>query len=258
LATRVDAPSAESEKTHKIADGCYWDRHPDKWLRLAASDPADPLPRLLTIYVCNNCKADISAGLKDFTGRLVLPNCSSDWPSTPVRAGRSVYRTCEVGTSRGALTDYVPYATMGGGTSVVSLDPEIVLDRDGTAAWKLFDLEELGLVRGSRVVFMGRVKEEYVEATRLQGAVVGLVSAEAPDAFILVAAGREDVEFARASLAEYFRMAGRTPRIWFIDQRGRERSRGPLLEGLFAPVTQGPERALSTGYAATELRPVPE
>jgi len=258
LATRTTLPPGESEATHRIAEACFWDSHPDKSFRASFSDPDDPLPRYLTIYICNNCQKPITVGLRDFTNPGVLPSCSADWPTTTVQPGTSAFQTCVTGPQEGEQTDYVPYAVNAQGQHV-GLDPEIILEDNGRRSGELFDLRELGLSVGQRVAVVGRARTGYVAALREQGLVVGLPVSGAPDIFILIAPTREDVQFVRTGLGDYFTRTttgGSRPVIWLIDRPDRSAERAARLQGLFTPVVGREPRTLRRGYVAIELTPV--
>ncbi len=259
LATRTTPPFPGSESTHRIVEGCYWDKHPDKWFRVDPSDPFDPLPRYLTLYICNNCTVPITVGVKDFSNRMVIPGCASDWPETTVDPGESAFTHCETGTHEGASTDYVAYA-LDEKRQHVGLDPEIVLERSGGGFARLFDLDEVGLAVGNRVVVMGRSQASYVNGMRALGLIVGLqpgVPADrgAPDAFILIAPAAEDAAFVRASLDEYLVPTGRpAPRILMIDAPVTVEARDARLGGAFERVPERNVVRLRRGYVAVELR----
>lgn len=264
LATQTSPPFPGSETTHKIDEGCFWAKHPDKWFRTTLTDPNDPLPNNLTIYVCNNCKGPITVGLKDFTNRQVLPMCSGDWPTTVVQPGASAFVHCTTGSREGESTDYVPYAVNPVGQHV-GLDPEIVLERDGSFARRLFDLDELGLAVGNRAVIIGRSQASYVNGLRSQGLVVGLeplpatgTNARGPDVFILIAPTVEDVAFARSTVTEYFalpaRSGGTAPRIWMIDAPVSNDARITRLAKFFQPVSGKDLVRLRRGNVALELQ----
>lgn len=258
LATRTTLPPGESEATHKIAEACFWDSHPDKSFRAPFSSPDGLSSKSITIYVCNNCQVPITVGLRDFTNPGVLPACSADWPETTVRPGTSAFQTCVTGTQEGQQTDYVPYAVNAKGERV-GLDPEIILEDNGRRLGALFDLRELGLSVGQRVAVIGRARTAYVAALREQGLVVGLPASGAPDAFILIAPTRDDLQFARTGLGDYFTRTttgGSRPVIWLIDRPDGVAERTARLQGLFAAVV-GRERTLRRGYVAIEVAPVP-
>ncbi len=256
LATRTDAPFPGSEETHRIAEGCFWDRHPDKSIRAPLSDPNDPLPNYFTLYICNNCKISLTVGVRDILNAFVLPQCPTDWPTTTVAPGASVLRNCVTGSNEGERTDYTAIASANG-VNFVGLDPEIVLEDNG---WGFVYLDEIQVRAGQHVAFLGRSTETLADLLRAQGALVGLPATGHPAAFVLLAPTAQEAAAARLALDKV--VASRTtqplPPIWLIDPADvTEDQRTARLKGAFSVQPGNLLFRSRRGYTVVRVGPAP-